>query len=465
MDALCRVSVGEGYSNLVLDAALKEAGLSPADNGLAAALFYGTLERRITLDYYLKDLAKGRISPYVREALRMGLYQILYMDKIPDAAAVSETVELVKHSRESRAAGLCNAVLRGALRRREELSPPQGHGLEALSVRYACPAWLVQNLIGDYGLAFATDFLEDALQPPPVYIRVNTLRISPKELVERLRQAGLRAEAGPEGASPEKAGSVQVDPAGMGPAGAGLLEGCIRMDGAGAVEKNPLYLSGLFHVQDAASQYCAALLDPRPGERALDLCAAPGGKSFTLAQRMEDRGMLVSCDLHEQRVGLIRKGAGRLGITCLSPRQNDGAAYNPGLLEGAAGGFDKVLCDVPCSGFGIIRRKPDVKYKEPDSLKALPALQLAILENGSRYVGPGGRLVYSTCTLRRAENQKVCARFLKAHPEFVLEERAGFRSALADDPPGFYTFTPASHGSDGFFAAVFRRAAFPKGGA
>lgn len=432
LDALCRVSVGEGYSNLVLDAALKEAGLSPADSGLAAALFYGTLERRITLDYYLKDLATGRLSPYVREALRLGLYQILYMEKIPDAAAVSETVELVKHSREGRAAGLCNAVLRNAARQKDRLTPPEGDDPEALCVRYACPAWLVQNLIGDYGLAFAKRFLEDALKPPPVYIRANTLRISPEKLVERLRQEGLSAEVGP-------------------------LEGCIRLDGAGTVEKNPLYAAGLFHVQDAASQFCAALLDPRPGERTLDLCAAPGGKSFTLAQRMENRGGLISCDLHEQRVRLIRKGAERLGITCLSARQNDGTLYNPALPEDGAGGFDKVLCDVPCSGFGIIRRKPDVKYKVPDSLKGLPVLQLSILENGSRYVKPGGRLVYSTCTLRRSENQKVCGRFLKAHPEFVPEGRTGFRSALNDDPAGFYTFTPASHGSDGFFAAVFRR--------
>lgn len=440
LDALCRVSVGEGYSNLVLDAALKEAALSPADSGLAAALFYGVLERRITLDYYLRDLTRGRLSPYVREALRMGLYQLLYMDKIPDAAAVSETVELVKRSREGRAAGLCNAVLRGALRQKEQLVPPEGDGPEALSVRYACPVWLVQNLTGDYGPAFARHFLEDALKPPPVYIRANTLRISPEELIERLRREGLSAEA--------------VQP-----------YGCIRLDGAGAVEKNPLYLSGLFHVQDRASQLCAALLDPRPGERTLDLCAAPGGKSFTLAQRMEDRGSLVSCDLHEQRVGLIRKGVQRLGITCLSARQNDGAVYNPALLEDGAEGFHKVLCDVPCSGFGIIRRKPDVKYKEPDSLKGLPALQLAILENGSRCVRPGGRLVYSTCTLRRSENQKVCARFLQAHPEFVPERRPGFRSALADDPPGFYTFTPATHGSDGFFAAVFRRGeTIPEGG-
>lgn len=217
------------------------------------------------------------------------------------------------------------------------------------------------------------------------------------------------------------------------------------------------YKQGLFHVQDLASQICAALVGPKPGEKVLDLCAAPGGKSFTLGERMENTGRLVSCDLHESRVGLIRQGAERLGIACLTARQNDAVVFSEELSLEAAGGYDRVLCDVPCSGFGIIRRKPDVKYKEPDSLKGLPALQLSILENGSRYVRPGGRLCYSTCTLRRAENQKVIGRFLKAHPDFRPEGVKSFRSACPDDPAGIYTFLPQVHGSDGFFAAVFRR--------
>ncbi len=437
LEALRRVEYGDGYSNLVLDAALKRAGLSPADGALASALFYGVLERRITLDSYLQGLIKGKASPYLRDCLRLGLYQILYMDKVPDAAAVHETVELVKASKESRAAGLCNAVLRQAIRRKATLLPPEGDTPAAVGVRYACPTWLAQNLIGDYGLPAAEAFLADALNPPPVYIRANTLRTTADALLNTLVQQGIEAEAG-------------------------SLPGSIRLREPGSLEGNPLYKQGLFHVQDLASQYCAALVDPRPGERVLDLCAAPGGKSFTLAQRMGDAGVLISCDIHPKRVGLIRQGAERLGITCLTACQNDAGIWNPALLEAGAAvpaPFDRVLCDVPCSGFGIIRRKPDVKYKEPDSLKGLPTLQLTILENGSRYVKPGGRLVYSTCTLRRAENQKVCGRFLKAHPEFAAESVPGMASACADDPPGFYTFMPHTHASDGFFAAVFRRKA------
>ena len=431
LSALLKVQLGDGYSQLTLDGALNRAELPAADRAFATALFYGVLERRITLDYYLAKCVRGRLSPYVRECLRLGLYQILYMDKVPDSAAVSQTVELVKTSREYRAAGLCNAALREATRRKGEWEPPAGDDPDSLSIRYACPAWLVQNLVGDYGPAFARDFLEDSLLPPPLYIRVNTLQTDEKALLDRLSAAGLSAR----------------------PAG---LSGALALTAPGGVERNLLYRDGLFHVQDLASQLCVSLLDPRPGERVLDVCAAPGGKSFTMAQRMEDKGEVVACDLHEARVGLIRSGAARLHIDCLSAQRNDGTAYAPALAEG--GLFDRVLCDVPCSGFGIIRRKPDIKYKDPEGLKGLPALQLSILENGSRYVRPGGRLCYSTCTLRRSENQKVCSRFLAAHPEFVLETGPeGMASACADDPPGMYTLTPGIHGSDGFFAALFRR--------
>lgn len=436
LHALLRVELGEGYSNLALDGVLRRAALSAEDTAFATALFYGVLERRITLDYYLRECVRGRLSPYVRECLRLGLYQILYMDKVPDSAAVNETVELVKASRENRAAGLCNAALRAASRKKEAWELPTGDSPEALSIRYACPPWLAQNLKGDYGEAAARGFLEDSLRTPPVYIRVNTLKTTCQALARDLEETG-----------------IAVRPAG--------LEDALGLTAPGGVENNPLYIRGLFHVQDLASQFCVALLDPQPGERILDLCAAPGGKSFTAAQRMEDRGQLVACDLHEGRAGLIRDGAKRLGLTCLRAGKNDGRIYDPalsGVWEEALP-FDRVLCDAPCSGFGIIRRKPDIKYKDPDGLKALPGLQLSILENGSRYVRPGGRLVYSTCTLRRAENQKVCGRFLASHPEFSLEKgRADIRSACADDPDGMYTFMPQVHGSDGFFAAVFRRA-------
>lgn len=422
---LRRMEEGEGYSNLVLDAALKTAGLSAADAAFASACVYGVLERRLTLDYLLDALSdRRRPSPRVRTALRLGAYQILYMDRVPDSAAVNETVALLKKEQPS-AAGFANAVLRRLSA--EKVSRLRFDGLperERLSLECSAPLWLVENLSSDYGAEETSAFLRASLAPPPVYLRVNTLRTTAGELSAALEREGRTA-------SPT------------------LLPDAMRLDRPGDLQGSRLFQEGLFYVEDLASQLCVEALDPRPGERLLDLCAAPGGKSFAAALRMQNQGEVLACDLHAHRCRLIEAGRDRLGLSCIETRQHDAASGPP------EGGFDRVLCDVPCSGFGIIRRKPEIKYKDPDSLKGLPALQLSILESGSAAVRPGGRLVYSTCTLRRSENQRVAARFLAAHPAFeaVPVSLPGVESATAD---GCLTLTGLQD-TDGFFVAAFRR--------
>lgn len=424
--ALCRMDEGEGYSNLVLDAVLKGSGLSGADAALASALFYGVLERRMTLDFLLDSLSDRRKKPSVkvRTALRMGAYQILYMDRVPDRAAVNETVALLKTEQPS-AAGFANAVLRRlSSEKKERLCFDALPETERLALECSVPSWLVQNISADYGRESAAGFLRASLDPPPVYLRANTLRITAEELAAALAE---------EGQTPLPT----------------LLPGALRLDRPGDLQAGRCFREGLFYVEDLASQLCIEALDPKPGERVLDLCAAPGGKSFAAALRMHDQGEMLSCDLHAHRCRLIESGRDRLGLSCIRTRCHDAVSGPPET------GFDRVLCDVPCSGFGIIRRKPEIKYKNPEHLKGLPALQFSILESGAAAVRPGGRLIYSTCTLRRSENQRVTARFLAGHPEFEAIPIAlpGVDSATDD---GCLTLM-GQQDTDGFFVAAFCR--------
>lgn len=425
LDALIKVNIADGYSNIVLDKVLTVSDLSPEDRALASALFYGVIERKLTLDHIISTLAnKGtKLSPFIREAVRLGAYQIVFMDKIPDSAAVNETVNIIKKSRESRAAGLVNSLLRRICDKKDGLLSFSDDD-EGLALKYSVPVWLIKNISADYGRQNAVDFFEHCQKTPPIYIHTNTLRITPDELCERLNEMGIAAERT-------------------------LLEHALRLKKPGSIEQNELFQKGYFFAEDLASQLCAKVLGAKEGERILDLCAAPGGKSFATAIRMKNKGELISCDLYESRTGLILSGAMRLGLDIIKPTIGDASRNLPD------GRFDRVLCDVPCSGLGIIRRKPDIKYKDPEQLKTLPPLQLSILENGAKAVKLGGRLVYSTCTLRRSENQRIVEKFLKAHPEFEQEQISieGVESASND---GCLTLMGAND-SDGFFVASFKR--------
>ncbi len=433
LEALLRVEQG-GYSNLVLDHALASARLGSLDAAFATQLFYGVLERQITLDALLGRFSKTPVqflSPIARMSLRMGLYQIHYMDKVPAPAAVNETVNLVKYSREGRAAGYVNGVLRAVLRCESPVALPEGlSARERLALELAAPAWLLEHLCGSYGEETAVSMLDASFGRPPLQIRVNTLRLSPGELCRRLEQQGITAAP------------VEACP------GAVTLE-----KGVGSLERWDVFKEGFFHVQDLASQYCCMALAPRPGERLLDCCAAPGGKSFTLAEHMEDQGELIAMDLYESKARLIRDGARRLGLNCIGVVSAD--ASDPQL---DLGDFDKILCDVPCSGLGIIRRKPEIRYKNVAILDNLTEMQYRILCNNAIRLRPGGRLVYSTCTLNPAENEKIVERFLAEHPDFMPVEILPQLARRAGEAAHHITLFPHVHHTDGFFiAAVTKR--------
>lgn len=435
LKALLRVEREGGYSNLVLDHALSGFSMEPRERALTTTLFYGVLERRITLDYVIEcfsNLPLKKITPAALEILRIGVYQILYLDKIPASAAVNESVNLAKSCGAKRAAGFVNAVLRNLIRSGGNL-PPLGSisdPLRRLSVEYSCPEWIVGLWRKSYGERTALLLLKSMLQKPDLFARVNNTRTEEEQLIGELQKENISAErvAWPGNALRLKTGADLV--------------------------KSRCYRDGLLHVQDLSSQILCALLDPQPGETVADVCAAPGGKTFTIAEQMKNGGCVDAYDQYPQRVRLIHEGAQRLRLSCI--RAGVRNAADPGEDAERA---DRVLCDVPCSGLGVLRRKPEIRFKSPEPIDSLPDLQYLILCKSSDLVKPGGVLFYSTCTLNPAENGAVADRFLARHPDFLplsLSLPPAFGRALKE-PANQMTLLPHAHGTDGFFIAAFRK--------
>ena len=411
-----RCEAANGYSNIALDTAIRRSDLQDVDRALLTALVYGVLEHRITLDFYIQSLCDGDpkdIPPEVRTALRLGIYQLAYMDRIPDHAAVNESVAMVTR----RARGFVNAILREFLRRGKNIPLParDADSVRYLSVKYSFDESIARRFLESFGMDRTEALFEAFSKEPPLCIRVNTLRISREELLMAFSEHGVRAEA------TEKCDT-----------GIRILDKIPTMQLYG-------FREGLFFVQDEASQLAVRALNAKEGMRVLDTCACPGSKSFGAAIDMKDRGSLFSCDLHANKLSLIDEGAKRLGITSIKTATAD--ARTP--IEDFVSSFDRVLCDVPCSGFGVFAKKPELRYKDAELCRALPRIQADILENASRYVANGGRLVYSTCTLLSEENGENVRTFLSAHAEFSLLEEC--------------TLYPDTDGTDGFFFAVMEK--------
>lgn len=425
---LTKLDENSSYSNIILDNALEKSDLTPQEKKFASALFYGVLERQLTLDEIIKSLSKNpknRLSNSVRNILRTGLYQLKYMDSVPDSAAVDEAVKLAKKDRNPAVSGFVNGMLREFIRNGKEL-PKRRDPLETLALEYSCPLWLVKKWNDEYGREICLNMLETSVGRAPASVRINTVYHDMNSTLDMLLEDGVTFEIN------------------------GCLPDCANVCFSHSVEKTKAYAEGRFHVQDISSQLCCAALDPQENDIVLDLCSAPGGKTFTVAERMKNHGRVLAFDLHENRVKLIKSGAERLGLSCVEARVNNAKLFNPDLPAA-----DRVLCDVPCSGLGVIRRKPEIKYKSPKDFERLPEIQYDILKTSSAYVKQGGVLVYSTCTVSRAENDEVADRFLKENPDF---EPAPLGECFGDFKNECrVTITPAKWGSDGFFIAKFIR--------
>ena len=430
---LMRVEGEGGYSQIALNAALSGAKLEPRDKAFVTRLVYGVLENVGFLDHVISSYTKGsaRLEPEVRCLLRMAVYQMVFLDT-PDAAAVNESVKLAKQLKLFRATGFINGLLRHFIRDGKQVSLPdrQKAPLLYLCVRYSCPMWLAELWSKAYGDDICEKILPTLAERPPLFARVNTVRTTSDALQASFADSGVKAAA------------------------SCILPDCLLLESTGAVRELPPYARGEFHVQDGSSQLCCLLASPKSGDVVYDVCAAPGGKSFTLAELMEDRGQVIACDLHPHRVRLIADGATRLGLHCIKAQVRDALAEN-----GETDCADLVLCDVPCSGLGIIRRKPDIKQKAPEEIGQLPALQSAILENAAKLVKPGGRLLYSTCTVLPEENEAQARSFLERHPEFepcALHLPQGIERVI-DEPDDRLTVFPFMADTDGFFISAVRR--------
>ncbi len=415
------------WSDGYLKKALHDAGLDSRDAALATRICFGVLQNRMLLDFYIARFSAVRLEKLENRvlcALRIAVYQLRFMDRVPQSAAVNESVNLArKYGRNPGAAGLVNAVLRGILRAGETLPQPTD-----LATRFSHPDWLVKEL----RLAAGPEDLEELLAcdngQPPTVAQVNTLRATAAEVRAALADSGVKAEPHP------------------------WLPDCLILSGTGNLEALPAFQEGLFYVQDAAARLAVLAAGPEPGTRVLDACAAPGGKSFAAAIAMGDRGEVLSCDIHPHKEKLIRAGAQRLGLGIVSPITQDAKADRPEWH----GAFDTVLADVPCSGLGIIRKKPDIRYKDPKPLEGLPAVQRAILDNVCRYVRPGGVLLYATCTILERENGAVVRDFIDRYNDFTPEPLE-LPGPVGSQPEGMVTLWPHRHGTDGFFFAKLRK--------
>lgn len=439
LDALLKMDRNLGYSNIVLDNLLKSGELPESEQALCSRLVYGTVERRLTLDYILtkcSTVAIKRMHPVVLEILRLGAYQLMFMEKIPPSAAVNESVKLAKVNRQGHAAGFVNGVLRGVQRRQASLMDmlPEGldepEGLEGQAIRCSCPSVLIRMWRDAYGCETALRLLEGINDVPDAYIRVNTLAATASAFETLLTQADIPFRTHPE------------------------LPACIAVKAPSLLKTLAHTRKNWYYHQDTASQYACKALSPRPGERIADVCAAPGGKSFTCAQWMENRGELLCCDVYASKCEEMDRRARELGISIISTAVRDAAAPIPGPLKER---FDRVICDVPCSGLGVIRRKPEIRYKPLDTFRELPELQYTILQRSAELVRPGGVLQYSTCTLNPAENEQVTERFLQEHREFtprMLPLKSCF-TAAGCEPSHRITLFPHLHHTDGFYIAGF----------
>ena len=419
------------FSETLLHQKVRQKGLDARDGALAGKICFGVLQNRALLDFYLGEAAHGpieKLEPWVLDVLRVALYQMVFLDRVPVRAAVHEAVELTK-GKNPRAAGLVNAVLRRISERLSNLPEPPGEGTGPyLAIKYSHPLWLVERFCERLGYGGAEALLGANNAETPLFAQVNTLQTNTPQVEAKLRDLGVEVLPHP------------------------WLPDCLVFTGAGGLEGLKPFADGDMYIQDPGARLAVTAAEPRPGMALLDACAAPGGKSFAAAIQMGDRGVILAGDIQEKKLKLIQEGAKRMGISIISTRQADAREAD----FGDEAPFDIVLVDAPCSGFGVIRKKPDIRYKTQAEIAPLPDIQLAILRGAARWVKLGGTLLYSTCTLLPEENEGVVGAFLEENAAFTPE---GFPlpGEMGQAGEGGITLYPHVHGTDGFFLSKLRR--------
>ena len=397
-EILYSILSNDAYSNIAIDKALKN--YNGEDKAFVSNLVYGVVERQITLDYLLNPYLQGKTKPKVRIILLMGVYQLYFMDKVPSSAAINESVALAGEVGVDFYKKLINAVLHKVDDNRIDIDT-----IDNLSVKYSCPHHLINMWKKMYGIDNTIAILDSINEKPPVFAIPNSIYIDADELLYELNCCNIQGE---------------------------VVDDVVMITSAFNLADCKAFNDGLFHIEDLSSYNCAKALGAKEGDTVLDICAAPGGKTFTIAEGMNNKGVVYAFDLYQHRCNLIESGANRLGLNNVKTQINDATVYNHDIALA-----DKILCDVPCSGFGIIRRKPEIRYKDLDSVKDLPTIQYKILETSSKYLKTKGQIIYSTCTLNKKENEKVVDLFLENNKNFIkLDEKTTITSINGGD--GFY---------------------------
>lgn len=428
---LNRVEGGDAYADILI---MKETeGMPALDAALATEIAYGVLRWKIRLDYTIDLFASikaKKLEHRVLNALRIGVYQLLFLDRVPPSAAINETVKLLRKD-GPRKSGFVNAVLRKMHSERAGVAlPDSGSSVKRLSIIWSHPEWIVKRWVERYGEEEAGALCNANQEVPPKVVRVNTLKTTLEKLIEELKTKGYEAHAG-------KYSPFAVEVKGGGPMGA----------------FDPAY-----YIQDEASQIISMLVSPSPGSSVLDACSAPGGKTTHMAQLMGNRGSILALDKHASRLEAVERSAARLGVKIIKTREADAAKP---FVFAEENSFDYILCDAPCSGLGVVRRSPDIKYRRrAEDIQRLAATQGSLLDNLARYLKKGGILIYSTCTFEHEETAEAVESFLKRNTGFALEHAAsvlpGSCAGLVDEK-GFFRSFPHRHGMDGFFGARMRR--------
>lgn len=427
---LLAVDEKQAYSNLLLHQTIEKYHIDAKDRGLLTELTYGTLQYKLTLDYYLEPYVRGKLDTWVRWLLRLALYQIAYLDKIPDHAAVNEAVEIAKHrARHGGIAATVNGILRSILRNGLRETTDIKDTAERIAIETSHPEWLVRRYIDGFGVEITEDMLIENNFPPLQTVRVNATKADTRGGLEALweeKYAVRRSENVPE---------------------------CLHVI-EGQPARSKAFADGIITIQDESSMLPAYALDVQPGMRVYDMCAAPGGKTTHIAEKMNNEGELIATDLHKHKIKLIQENADRLGLTIIKPHVLDGRKATD---EFEAASFDRILVDAPCSGLGVIRRKPDIKYtKTEEDFASLHKIQVDLLDAAYELLKPQGKMVYSTCTIDKMENNGTVDAFLAKHPDMQLApvENAP-EAAVGLREEGMMQVFPQQFNSDGFFVASF----------
>ena len=429
---LLDIEKNKNYSNMAINKHFKDVKLSNQDRGLATEIIYGVIENKYYIDYMIDKLSKvktHKMEIYVKTLLRMGIYQIMFLNSISDYAAVNETVNLAK-KKNSKVSGFINGILRNVIRQKETIGDIKvKDDVDYLATKYSYDKWMIRNWIIHFGKEFTEELLEANNERPNLYLRVNTLKMTRDELIEKLEAQNIKASK------------------------VNIVEEAVKVEHLKDIENNPLYKEGAFTVQDISSMLVGKVMNPKENSLAIDVCSAPGGKTTHIATLMNNTGKVVSRDIYDHKLKLINASCKRLGLTNVDVEEYDGLK----LDRESIGKFDYVLADVPCSGLGIIRRKPEIKYKEKEEFRDLPPIQKKILENASKYVKVGGTLIYSTCTIQDSENIDVVKEFLQKNKNFELVPITEVNVDLDNQEKGYMKIYPNVHNMDGFFISKLVR--------